>query len=622
MNSIKNKLKTQWKLITVVAFVAFLLGLFLRPSNSSQNHEMSGEQTAATMWTCSMHPQIRQPEPGKCPICAMDLIPVQEDAGAQDLGERQLYLSPTAQKLADVQTNMVEKRNFKTTMSVFGKIAIDETRQKTISAWAPGRIEKLFVDYTGASVRQGDPLVEIYSPELFVAQQEYLNALGDNSSLFNIDNVKKKLALWGITSEQLDEIEQRGTATERMTIYSPLSGIVLSKSVNVGEYVKTGSSLYEIADLSHVWVYLDVYEQDMVWLKKGETVSFTASALPGQTFRGTIDFIEPVLNQNSRTVKVRAVADNPDNVLKPGILITATIDHSTGNKMLSVPASAVLLTGERAVVYVAVPDKEGVFEGREIIIGPRSGDYYSVKNGLDEGEFVVTNGAFKIDSEMQILAKKSMMSSDVSVMPNHNHAAQNISTNNSMNMTPHSHDSMAPKVEKNENVYDEKPTHSVDSASNAISKEFIASLDPLYLAYYEIQDQLAHDKPDQLESPAKQLTAALKNIDASGAGQHAAHWQHLSDVMQKAVTQIRSTPNISIIRAEFKKLSDAMIETATMFGASENLTVRQYHCPMAFNDTGADWLSPKDDVENPYFGAEMFSCGWRVKTFSEKGGDK
>ena len=615
MNALKDTLRTHWKLLLIIAILAFAIGFISRSPSTDHAHDERAATEEAT-WTCSMHPQIRQPDPGKCPICAMDLIPIVEDEGAADLGERQLKLSPAAMKLADVQTSPVERKNVAKNIALYGKIAVDETRTKSITAWAPGRIEKLHVDYTGATVRANEPLVDIYSPELFVAQQEYLNALSNSgSALLNIEDVRQKFKLWGITEAQLEQIEQRGHAVENMTIYAPISGIVLNKAINQGKYVQTGTLLYDIADFSSVWIYLNAYEKDLPWLREGQRFSFTAEALPGQSFNGQIDFIDPVLDRQSRTVKVRAVAANPGNKLKPGLLVTADIKAGTAEAAsLAIPASAPLITGERAVVYVSVPGGEGVFEGREILLGERADDYFIVKEGLRSGEMVVTNGAFKIDSEMQIRAKQSMMSPEGKSMPmGHQHGEEM-----DMQATSAQKQDMTgqPANDAEERMRSEMPQDMEFSA------EFVASLDPVYLNYFEIQDDLAHDKADNLEKTAQALLNGLENVQAGELGAHAEHWSRLSSRIESATRNIAASDNIGIIRSEFKKLSDALIETASMFGISDNIEVKQYHCPMAFNDAGADWLSPKDEVENPYFGAEMFNCGWRVKTFGENGGDQ
>jgi len=311
-----------------------------------------------------------------------------------------------------------------------GKVEVDETRLATITAWIPGRIDRLFVDTTGVPVRKGDRLVSLYSPELLSAQEELIQALKAVESLrrsglsstretakLTVDSVREKLRLWGLTSEQIVAIELRGTPSDHMTIYAPMSGIVMNKNAIQGMYVITGTKLYTIADLSHLWVRLDAYESDLTWLRYGQEVEFQAEAYPGEIFRGRIALIDPVLDARTRTVKVRVNVPNADGKLKPEMFMRATVfagaaAHGAAEEesLLVIPASAPLITGKRAVVYVAVPGEEGTFEGREVVLGPRAGEHYIVQEGLAEDELVVVNGNFKIDSAVQILAKPSMMS--------------------------------------------------------------------------------------------------------------------------------------------------------------------------------------------------------------------
>ncbi|MBN1482790.1 efflux RND transporter periplasmic adaptor subunit [candidate division KSB1 bacterium] len=592
MISIRNILKGHWKLILIVAVISFCLGLLSRPA-SRDHAALKTTENSSTTWTCSMHPHIRQPQSGKCPICAMDLIPVAQETGGDELGDRQLKLSSTAKRLARVQTTPVERRSISTSISLYGKISIDERRAKSIASWVAGRIEKLHIDYTGAMVQKGDPLVDIYSSDLYVAQQEYLTARNSASSLLDLADITKKFALWGITEQQLEQLNKVGEPTDRMTIYAPISGIVLNRAVSEGQYVDTGALLYDIADLSRVWIYLDAYEKDLPWLQEDQDVTFVAQAVPGRTFAGKIDFINPVLDEQSRTVKVRATADNPSLSLKPGLLISAQVTGEGQPSSLVIPASAPLITGERAVVYVAIPNQEGVFEGREISLGERSGDYFVVQTGLVEGEQVVTNGAFKIDSEMQILAKKSMMSDH----------------------TSHKKHPQTPSHVEPSSALSDSSKYSTIS----VSHHFVSSLDAVFLAYFDIQDALAHDKTD-IAKPSHTLLKALKDVASDHLANQTELWTSLSKRIESAASQLTDAKNIAIARAEFKQLSDALIQTTQIFGVSGNFAVKQYHCPMAFDDAGADWLSPKDDIENPYFGAVMFSCGWRVKTYAEDGG--
>ena len=603
MNTIKQTFKTHWKLILIVAAVAFALGLLLIGNGDSPEAALTSE-AEAEVWTCSMHPQVRQPEPGKCPICAMDLIPVEEEAD-EELGPRQLKLSESAMALANIQTTVVTRQPVSKEIRLYGNIAVDETRFKTITAWIPGRIEKLYVDYTGAEVRNGAPLVDIYSPELFVAQKEYLTAAQSDNPLVDLSSIERKFKLWGFSESDMEQIKSQEEPSEYATISAPISGVVVEKLALEGEYVKTGSELYKIADLSQVWVYLDAYETDIQFLQPGQEIKFTTAAYPGETYDGTIDFVEPILEGSTRTVKVRATAKNPQNRLKPGLLVNAVIlasyPKTTDANPVVVPASAPLITGERAVVYIQVQDKNRVFEGRTVTLGPRVGDFYVVAEGLSEGERVVTNGNFKIDSEMQILAKPSMMNpqGDMPTMQ-HQHTAPAAEGEPEMDMPP---------AEAHDHAEHEDMT-----TSEPVSEEFLTQLDPVYKDYFKVQDALSKDNLQNAVKAAKQLhetTNAVSDSDAPSA------WPPLSQTIQQSSNAIAATQNMGIARAEFQKLSNAMIEMAESLGTSEYLTVKQYHCPMAFNDAGADWLSLKDEVENPYFGAEMFSCGWRVKTFGE-----
>ncbi len=440
-------------------------------AEGSQEHEHEAE---AEFWTCSMHPQFKLPGPGKCPICAMDLIPMKPGGGLGGL--RRLTVRPEQRALMRVRTVPVEKRFPEAELRLVGKVTYDETRLGYITAWVPGRIDDLYVDYTGVTVRKGDHMVKLYSPDLYTAQQELLQAKATlvelqksdlqslrDSALGTITSARERLRLWGLSVEQIAEIEERGTPEEHVTIYSPSSGLVIHRNAQEGMYVQTGTRIFTIADLSRVWVQLDAYESDLEWLRYGQQVSFEAEAYAGRKFTGRISFIDPVLDRKTRTVKVRVNVENEAGLLKPDMFVRAIVrsritsggpvmDASLVGKWLSpmhpeivkdgpgkcdicgmdlvpaeelgyvvarnatqdaplvVPVSATLMTGTRAIVYVELPDtEEPTYEGREVVLGPRAGDEYIVRHGLKEGELVVAEGNFKIDSALQIQAKPSMM---------------------------------------------------------------------------------------------------------------------------------------------------------------------------------------------------------------------
>jgi len=250
-----------------------------------------------------MHPQIRQTKPGKCPICFMDLIPLKTN----EIAENRIEFSEAAMKLMELQTSPVERKFVTAEIRLSGKIDYDETRVKYITSWISGRIDKLYVDYTGIKVNQGDHMVYIYSPELISAQAELLQAtkaidnikpdgseLISRSVLATRDAATEKLRLLGLKDEQIEEIETTGKPVDHLTIYAPIGGVVIEKNVTEGMYVETGTKIYTIADLSQLWVRLDAYESDMMWIRYGQEVEFTTEAYPGEIFKGRISFIDPV----------------------------------------------------------------------------------------------------------------------------------------------------------------------------------------------------------------------------------------------------------------------------------------------------------------------------------------
>lgn len=394
------------------------------------------------VWTCSMHPQIQLPQPGKCPLCFMDLIKLEIDANkAAAESYRQIELDSNARKLAEIEVSPVTRKSASVDLRMVGKVDYDESLVGTISAWTAGRIDRLYIAKTGSFVRKGQPMAAIYSPELYAAQAELIQAIAarrklkaNSSSLIrtsianNISAAKEKLHLLGLSKGQIASISNQTTPSKNITLRAPQSGIVIRKDVVEGAYVKTGQSIYSIADLSAVWVVLEAYETDLAWIKEGDLVDFSTEAFAGEQFKGRIVYIDPVVNPQTRTVAVRLEVKNPEGKLKPGMFVQAAQKtgadnaHSAGETPLVIPVSAPLLTGKRAIVYVQIAGKEGVYEGREIVLGPKSGNMYVVKSGLAEGELVVSKGSFKLDSALQIMAKPSMMS-DTTSSGGHEHSS-------------------------------------------------------------------------------------------------------------------------------------------------------------------------------------------------------
>jgi Cu(I)/Ag(I) efflux system membrane fusion protein len=538
-----------------------------------------------------------------------------------------------------------------------GKIDYDETRLAYITARFPGRLDRLYVDYTGIPVTKGDHMVEVYSPDLLTAQEELLQALRtvkelERSELASmketarrtVEAAREKLRLWELTAEQVDAIEKRGVTIDRMTIYAPMGGIVIHKNALEGMYVNVGTRIYTIADLTQVWAKLDAYESDFQWLKYGQEVEFETESYPGEVFKGTIAFIDPVLDAKTRTVKVRVNVPNADGRLKPEMFVRATVRSkvAAGGKVIEpeligkwmcpmhpeivkdgagtcdicgmplktteslgyvsaddagaqevplvIPASAPLITGKRAVVYVKVPDKEGVFDGREVVLGPRAGDYYLVEEGLQEGELVVVNGNFKIDSALQIMAKPSMMSPEGGApAPGHHHGA--------MPATPTGTPAAA-VVEKIE-----------------VPEAFQTRLHNLYQAYLKLQDALASDDNDKAVSAVKAAGDALDAVDMKllEGEAHMTWMKHQGD-LSKVIKDMTDAGNIEGIRAGFALLSEGLPRAIRGFGLGIDEPVYILKCPMAFDGRGATWLQAARETRNPYFGAVMLQCGEVIET--------
>ena len=384
-----------------------------------------------------MHPQIRQDKPGKCPICAMDLIPVRKSSFSDEaIDPNAIQLSEEAAALADVQTSKVSRQNSVKQVRLYGKIVPDERSLQSQTAHVSGRIESLNVDFTGETVRAGQTLATLYSPELFTAQQELLEAIRMGQPQL-IQAAREKLYLWKMTDTQIAAIEKSGSISPVVEIKSNTSGIVLSKRVSQGDYVSQGAILFDVANLTKVWALFDAFEVDLPFLGKGDPVQFTLQALPGKKFSGKISFIDPILNTTTRTAKVRVEVPNASLELKPEMYATANISALLRNykNEIVVPQTAVLWTGKRAIVYVKQQDTNTpAFLMREVELGPSLGNSYVILNGLREGEEIVTNGVFAIDASAQLEGKTSMMNNgDEPAKPmtgheghtqgTHNHAA-------------------------------------------------------------------------------------------------------------------------------------------------------------------------------------------------------
>lgn len=574
MKQILNNRILQLSLVLIIGlFLGWLIFKSDNSSESSHNHEQDKETT----YTCSMHPQIRQNEPGKCPICGMDLIPV---AQKSDKGESSPFIhtmSPEAIALANVQTQKVKTVSPEHEIYLTGKVAVNEQKLSVITANYSGRIEKLFIDFTGQTISKGQKLATIYSPELVTAQKELIESSKFkeiNPALYNAS--KEKLRLWKINEKQINEIENSGVVLTEFDVYADQSGIVIRRDISKGDYVNKGTVLFEIADLNKVWILLDAYESDLPFMKIGQKIIITLASIPGKEFNSTISFIDPLINPQTRTATVRAELNNPQQLLKPEMFVKGKIKASlsVSGKSIVIPNTSLLWTGKRSVVYVKVPNTEfPVFEMREITLGASLGEYYIVENGLTEGEEIVTNGVFAIDGAAQLNGNYSMM----------NRAVDN---------------------------------------TIAVPDKFTEQLTDFVYQYLELNKSLVQSDFKQTQSNAKRLETSLNKIDMKLLDEEAHNaWMEQFSNLKKQIGLLQIAKDIEKQREIFSDLSNQMIEIAETFGLKIE-TVYVAYCPMALDDKGAFWLSEKEEINNPYFGDKMLRCGEvkkKIRTQSKQG---
>jgi Cu(I)/Ag(I) efflux system membrane fusion protein len=620
-------------LIGVALYAGYRLGA---PGRATTHPEPQPDQAKShadqpAWYTCSMHPSVRLSDPdAKCPICFMDLIPV----GAGDGGEGPtLTLTTQAVAASRIETAKAARFFPAAEVRLYGKLAYDETFVARLTAYFPARIDRLFVNYTGVPVARGDHLAEVYSPELLAALEELRQArqaaagagaaseIVRQVTLETLAAAREKLRLFGISDEQTAAVEDGSFTDDRITIYAPIGGIVTNLAVREGDYVTTGQPIATVADLSRLWLDLEAYESQLPLLRWGQPVEFTVESHPGDRFTGRVSFIEPIIDDATRTAAVRVAVDNTDRRLKPGMFASAVVrprvgadgavlgaelagrwvcpmhptivkdaqegcdacgmdlvpaeslgvvgDPRSAQPPLVIPRTAVLFTGARSVVYVQSPDAESpTYEAREVTLGSRAGEFYIVREGLAEQDAVVVNGAFRLDSEMQITARPSMMS-----------------------------------AERQEDSREAAP---------AAPPEFLDSLTPVYEAYLDAQERLAADDFEGYLRAAAALGNAVGSTRESMlVGEGLGAWRLAASALRP-----REEPaDIEAARAAFERMSDAAIDLQRRFGHAGDRSWRHAFCPMAFDFEGADWLQRGEEINNPYFGASMLQCGEILEEF-------
>lgn len=572
-------------LITLIVGVG--IGALFFGGNSTEQETALEEHSHSEgeLWTCSMHPQVRQAEPGSCPFCGMDLIPVAEGGDADN--PKVLKMSNAALQLANIQTEKVGSFASESNLMLNGRIKPDQRLVQTQTTHFAGRIEKLYKDYEGEFVSQDEKVASIYSPELMAAQNELIEAkkMADTNPML-LEAARKKLKHWKVTDEQLNRIEKTGQVMMNFDLLSNYQGVITKKLVNNGAHLMEGGAIYQVADLSKVWAVFEVYEKDLAKVKVGDQIMFQPNG-SNQTYQAKISFISPAVEAGSRVVEIRADINNASGELKPDMFIKAKLVSSNTSEV-SVPQSAVLWTGKRSIVYVKLPNNEG-FELREVELGNKYGEFYQVVSGLQTGEEVVTNGAFTLDAESQLKGKISMMNPEVAT------------------------------VENPEIGFKEIELPKAIDYSSSTSTKFQEQLQELTKSYVILKDAMVEGNARPIRDQALKVTQTLKQIDMSLVnGAAHVHWMALLDPMEESLAAINNSNDRDEQRLQFINLSKAIINALDSFGVAGESKFYVQFCPMANNDQGATWVSLNEEIVNPYFGDLMLHCGSLEYTIESK----
>jgi membrane fusion protein, copper/silver efflux system len=400
---------------------ALMIAAALLPAACNRKNEAPAatttqvEQAAADVYLCPMHPTVKSDKPGSCPICGMALVKQTPADHSAHAGESVtgISLSPEQRVTGNVKTVRVQLDTHTGELVTTGRVTFDERRVAQVTAYTGGRIEKLFANFTGDSVRRGEAVATIYSPDLYATQQEYLLALANrqrmrkagfesarNASDDLVDSSRQRLLLSGMTAGQINTLERTQKPIYAVTLISPVSGVVTKKLALPQQYVQQGQPLLEVADLSQVWVEADVYEQQLPSVKVGDRVEIQAAAVPGRTFEGRVSFIVPVIEGATRTARVRIDLPNPGTPLKPDMYVNVRMIGAPAPAHIMVPASAVVDRGQSQFVWVETAP--GTYEPRQVTTGGRHGEAIVINSGINAGDNVVVEGGFLLDSEARL----------------------------------------------------------------------------------------------------------------------------------------------------------------------------------------------------------------------------
>ncbi|MBT3783544.1 efflux RND transporter periplasmic adaptor subunit [bacterium] len=567
-----------------------LVSLHASMNNNEAVHSGSPEKAqevpAKRTWTCSMHPQIKMEEPGKCPICFMDLIPL---ASSQSLAKDVIELSPSEQKSAGIQTYPLKHKHDQINLLLYGRVNLVPALKHHITAWVSGRVDRLYVSSIGEKVKIGDPLYEIYSPALVASQQEliqankFLKESKKDGTRFqfqqgNLAAIRQKLLYLGLTLEDLQKIGQQKEPNSHIVIRSKRKGVIRHVAISEGEYVKEGSPILLLADMSKLWVEASVYEDDLRTVRGPMRARILLDSHPQEEIIAKLVRIDPFVDPKTRSSRAIFSISNPRGEFHEDGFARVQIETRSKPGLL-IPHSAALFTGQKAAIFIKVENR---FQAKLVRILEKTESYYRVMGDLKPGDEVVVEGTFKLDSEFQIQARESMMSSKELMSP---YGARL--------------DFRAPLEKALDWMAQSKP-----------SAVFRAKLDPLRTAYLELHLALAEDSFDESKEIIQELGSGLRNSLSLENSMHESRvLKLLLEELETSLQKVSSTKVFKDLRQTFALLGKWFIAMTEEGWMSADSDLKKLYCPMAFDKKGAFWIQEDEDVMNPFFGSEMLGCG-------------
>lgn len=525
----------------------------------------------SAVYQCPMHPWIKSDKSGdKCTICGMALVAASASEATAATDPNLVTLTPAAARVVGVQAAPVHRGPLVRTLRVTGVIDDDDTRHRILSARVPGRVDKLFVNYVGAEVRAGEPLATLYSPEMLTAQRQYVERLRAGDNAFTASEratARERLLELGLGEEEVAQLERSREPSATLTLRAPVAGTIVARHVYEGQQINRDQAeaetrLFEIADFSSMWFVFDAYEADLAWLRAGQAVEVSTASLGGRTLTAPIAFIDPNLNEMTRTARARVILPNPDRTLFHKQTATGRVRLEVPGLLLA-PRSAVLQHGGEPVVFVRQADH--VYRARQVSLGQVGDHEVEILSGLREGDQVVTEGALLLDGQAQLA--RAALAGDPA---------------------PHQHGAPAPV-----------PKAPVAPPVNAATQENVAELKALAFASADAAAALAADDLAAYRQQLPGLRSALQAyLTAAPDGE-----------LAKFAGALREAPDLDAARRDFEPVSTALADLARSRHLHHREGLHVFQCPMTPVLGTGRWLGRTADLKNPFFGAKMLTCG-------------